>query len=152
MAIGVECSAAKTLKLSAWQDTLNLLHSIPLPATNSSFEKGTHHVIRLRIDVELVLAQVWFAIDGSGWSALPAFHESTGSEMTFEYVSTLMAWQAVGPDKASWDQVQKQAPTDAFTTLHPGVFAGSNTSTRPHTVFFDYFHYTDNEVWPVNEV
>lgn len=44
--------------------------------------------------------------------------------MSFEYVSTYMSWTAVGSDPAAWGFVDKAAPSDAFTTLHPGIFAG----------------------------
>lgn len=109
--------------------------------------------ILLRIDVELVLCQVWYSLNsGQHWSALPTIEGSNrGSEMTFEYVSTLMSWQAVGPDPAAWDMVAKVAPTDAFTTLHPGLFSGGAEQALNHTASFDYFRFTDNEVWPVNE-
>merc|ERR1712224_342958 len=101
------------------------------------------------IDVELVLAQVWYSLnDGQHWSALPEIGGgSRGSEMTFEYVSTLMSWQAVGPDPGVWDMVAKVAPTDAFTTLHPGIFAGGGArgslgnatpAASNHTASFDY--------------
>ena len=49
------------LEIAAWQDTLNLLHAIPFPAsTVLDGDAGApgFHTIRLRIDVELVLAQV----------------------------------------------------------------------------------------------
>ena len=73
--------------------------------------------------------------------------------MTFEYVSTPMAWQAVGPDPAAWDRVYRRAPTDAFTTLHPGLFAGGGGGAGgAHSVLFDEFVYTDNEVWPVDDL
>lgn len=71
--------------------------------------------------------------------------------MTFEYASSYMSWTAVGPDPAAWDHVAKEAPRDAFTTLHPGLFAGGGSGGE-HRVFFDYFWYTDNEVFPVDEV
>ena len=83
-------------------------------------------------------------------------HMVLRTEMTFEYASSLMAWQAVGPDPAAWDHVQKHSPSDAFTTLHPGLFAGGGDNERSaaaeHSLLFDYFRFTDNEAWPVDEI
>ena len=72
---------------------------------------------------------------------MPPFETgSRGSEMTFEYVSTPMAWQAVGPDPAAWDRVYTRQPTDAFTTLHPGLFAGGGPDGGDgNLAHFDYF-------------
>ena len=37
----------------------------------------------------------------------------------------------------------------SFTTFHPGLFAGGVSTTSTATsVQFDYWNYTDNEVWP----
>ena len=44
------------------------------------------------------------------------------------YVSSKMAWHKY-----------------AFTTLHPGLFAGGGR--REHYVEFDYFRFTDHEVF-----
>jgi len=140
IAIGLVCNhTTGILNIAAWQNTLNLLHAMPLPAAaavatapaslgNSSeaqTERGSEQPaaagraaaagaaaggggtisdaavveVLLRIDVELVLCQVWFSLNnGESWSALPPIDGgSHGSEMTFEYASTLMSWQAVGP-------------------------------------------------------
>jgi len=151
IAIGLVCNhTTGILNIAAWQNTLNLLHAMPLPAAaavatapaslgNSSeaqTERGSERPaaagraaagraaaagggggggaaaagggtisdapvveVLLRIDVELVLCQVWFSLNnGESWSALPPIDGgSHGSEMTFEYASTLMSWQAVGP-------------------------------------------------------
>jgi hypothetical protein len=140
IAIGLVCNhTTGILNIAAWQNTLNLLHAMPLPAAaavatapaplgNSSeaqTERGSEQPaaagraaaagaaaggggtisdapvveVLLRIDVELVLCQVWFSLNnGESWSALPPIDGgSRGSEMTFEYASTLMSWQAVGP-------------------------------------------------------
>jgi hypothetical protein len=177
IAVGLQCNATtRTLQLVAWQDTLNLLHAVPFPGAGSDNGNvsgsgresvpaagdfyapapGGYHEIRLRIDVELVLAQVWYSVGNGPWQALPAFHTgSRGSEMTFEYASTYMSWTAVGPDPAAWQHVDVSTPRDAFTTLHPGLFAGGGEGSSGgggHMVFFDYFRYTDNEVFPVDEV
>ena len=158
IAIGLVCNASThTLQLAAWQDTLNLLHAIPFPRSESSGNNNSrndkYHEIRLRIDVELVLAQVWYSVGERGaWTALPAFETSSrGSEMTFEYASTYMSWQAVGPDPAAWDRVEIKPPSDAFTTLHPGLFAGGGSGGGT-LVMFEYFRWVDNEVWPSDEV
>jgi hypothetical protein len=63
VAIGLVCNKTTgILEIAAWQNTLDLLHAIPYPSTNASTGTGTgtggFHEIRLRIDVELVLAQV----------------------------------------------------------------------------------------------
>ena len=61
--------------------------------------------------------------------------------------------------------VQRESPSDAFTTLHAGLFAGggggggagldaggsSSSSSSNHSALFEYFRYTDHEVWPVDE-
>jgi beta-xylosidase len=162
IAIGLVCNKTTgNLAIAAWQNSLDLLHAIPFPTTNSTNSakstKSTnsataYHEIRLRVDIELVLAQVWYSVAGGPWTALPPFNDTThGSEMTFEYVSTLMWWQAVGPDRAAWEHVFKKPPSDAFTTLHPGLFAGGGTG-RPHSVLFDYFRFQDNEEYPTDEV
>ena len=150
IAVGLLCdNSSNTVQVAAWQDTLNLLHAVPLP--NSSIARG-YFEVKLRIDVELVLAQVWYSVAGGPWTALPAFNDTShGSEMTFEYVSTLMWWQAVGPDPAAWEHEFKKAPTDAFTTLYPGLFAGGGRG-RAHSVLFDYFKFYDNEEFPIDEV
>ena len=73
------------LYIGAWQNTLNLLHAIPLPPIGAAgaaagneggadTAAGRYHEVRLRIDVELVLVQVWWALGAGGpWTALPAF-------------------------------------------------------------------------------
>ena len=62
VAIGLVCnSTTGLLEIAAWQDTLNLLHAIPLPTSTTltgDAAAPAFHTIRLRIDVELVLAQV----------------------------------------------------------------------------------------------
>ena len=63
-----------------------------------------------------------------------------------------MSWQAVGPDPAAWDRVDIKSPSDAFTTLHPGLFAGGGVGGGQTEVMFDYFRWVDNEVWPSDEV
>ena len=75
------------------------------------------------------------------------------SELLYRYASTLMAWQAVGPDPAAWDHLQIKKPADAFTTLHPGLFAGGGGGSggAADAVLFDYFNFTDHEVFPVDE-
>jgi hypothetical protein len=158
IAIGLMCNGSNHLQIAAWQDTLNLLHAVPFPHGVGGQVGGQgDSVIRLRIDVELVLAQVWYSIGGGAWTAVPAFNTNTsdpsyrGSEMTFEYASTYMSWQAVGPDPAAWEHVDKKAPTDAFTTLHPGLFAGGSMLGGNHSVIFDYFRYTDHEVFAEDE-
>ena len=155
VAVGLWCNDSG-LKIAAWQNTLNLLHALPLPPNTTLHGGQASYEILLRIDIELVLAQVWYSLSGGAhWEALPALDTSSsrGNEMTFEYVSTLMGWQAVGPDPAAWDHVDKSAPTDAFTTLHPGLFAGGGAtqSGKDSSVMFDYFRYTDNEVFAVDE-
>ena len=60
-------------------------------------------------------------------------------------------WQAVGPDPAAWEHEFKKAPTDAFTTLFPGLFAGGGQK-HAHSVLFDYFRFYDNEEFPIDEV
>lgn len=150
VAVGLVCnSSTSTVQIAAWQDTLYLLHAVPLPSESI---RAAYLEIRLRIDVELVLAQVWYSVADGPWTAVPAFNDKVhGSEMTFEYVSTLMWWQAVGPDSAAWKHEFKNSPTDAFTTLHPGLFAGGGDG-RAHSVLFDYFRFDDNEDFPVDEL
>jgi hypothetical protein len=63
-----------------------------------------------------------------------------------------MWWEAVGPDPAAWEHVLKKSPSDAFTTLHPGLFAGGGSGGGAHSALFDYFRFEDNEQFPVNEV
>jgi hypothetical protein len=157
IAVGLQCNCTtRTLQLAVWQDTLHTLHLLDVPdvgGPSGGGGDGAGYSVKLRIDVELVLAQVWFSVgDGKGWQAVPPFQPSNrGSELTFEYASTYMSWQAVGPDAAAWKFVRKQAPSDAFTTLHPGLFAGGGDAIG-HTVRFEYFRFTDNEVFPEDEV
>jgi hypothetical protein len=175
ISIGLVCNhTTGILNIAAWQNTLNLLHAMPLPAAaavatasvplgNSSevqTERGSERPaaaaagrasagaaaaaagggggggvgtisdapvveVLLRIDVELVLCQVWFSLNnGESWSALPPIGGgSHGSEMTFEYASTLMSWQAVGPVRKT-----KKGEKSEPVTVSPTV---SGLHTRP---------------------
>lgn len=76
LAVGLTCNTTTgSLHVAAWQNTLHLLHSLPLPfsaADGASDGAGASREILLRIDVELVLVQVWFSLNGGAhWSALP---------------------------------------------------------------------------------
>lgn len=85
--------------------------------------------------------------------ARPDGAQHRGSEFTFEYTSSWMSWTAVGPDRAAWEHEDVSAPSDAFTTLHPGLWAGGGEGggNGEHVVLFDYFRYTDHERWAVDE-
>ena len=92
VALGLLCNGTTgTLQLAAWQDTLHLLHAVPFPTLNASAGRASegrsavgageqqqrYHSIRLRIDIELVLAQVWWSVGDGPWQALPAFHKGS---------------------------------------------------------------------------
>merc|ERR1712061_618942 len=59
--------------------------------------ENDYHEIKLRIDIELVLAQVWYSIDDGEWNAVPPFHDREhGSQMTFDMSHHLCGGKQLG--------------------------------------------------------
>lgn len=155
VAIGVFCDAdAGGLRLAMWQDTLNLIWVSPTTFSDSE-------PLFFKLNLDLVRAQGWWSQTGTPQSWKGMFARGT---RTNHYTGTRLVWEEVhaGPGENQWPSEGKPAggggeggrtstanlwrQADAFTTMHPGLFAGGGTSMT-NAAHFAYWRYTDHEVF-----